>query len=641
MYRCLALSAQHLSKSAQNRIMRLLLPIGFGLMLMLAIFPKIARGQSVTIHLFQPPPNELKAADLWVVALTNATKNSYPVYIHATGYEVSNPSNPILVVDARTANFTLPPGFHMVTGANISPVTVNSSNSTYRSIVTTTGQVPAGNYHVCDTLIEAKTGAILGFDCIDQQVDVANPPVLIMPADGSTVPDKFPLFSWIAPSPLVGLNAVYTLKIVELYGQQTPYDAIQSNPAYFLASSISRTIFQYPLSSQQFMAGRQYAWQITAVSSGNSAQIPLGSSEVWEFSYDPNGLNGGDLGSGVGDGTGSNGNGSSGSGNAVGSLDMGKYSDSATLYNNLLDYFQDNFFIPAGYNNLVPGGIESSASLDSYNDPNAYNFVPNTSNDSSSTSACGRPPSVTLAIQNPPFDQNAVNWHQPFGMTWSVRHSAPVDHIDLQIALFGHEDAPLAHFIYRTASGSVPTATSFDPRPYILNPDAEGMICVVTAVAVDVLGRSSGAVQKLYINGSFPAIPHLAPLGMVDDIDIGFRATDSIIIAPNGAANARRVMLHRMHGVSGETLVLTNQDAAPHHFRSSYTPPYSESIPLTVGGVQVLDFGEVMPGMSSSVTVPESVPDCYLWTLYDLETMRGAEMNAAALNVEIGHGDSH
>jgi len=596
------------------------------LVLILFVMARTASAQLV-VHLHQPPANELKASELWVVDLTNPSKTTLTVYLHGTAVEVSDPANPILVVDAQSASFSLPPGFKMVTGADISPIKINTSDPVYRNAVTTTGEVPTGDYEVCVEVINKNTGASLGKDCYNQHIDRTSPPILVTPFDGSTVSDLLPLFTWVPPAPLNGLRAGYRFRLVQLYGQQTPYDAMLSNPAFFTASNISSTIFRYTLASRPFVAGMQYAWQVSATTTNTFRPISLGSSEVFAFTYDPNSLDGGVLNGGIhGDGSvGSLNAGNLGGGNTIGTLDLGPYSDSTLLYNFWSEYLIDNFFIPAGYDFLDPGtGGGDLVLVTKYNDPNATNYVSNNPNDSAGGTGCGRAPSVSLTVHNPPFDQNAVNWHEPFAIDWSVKHSQPIDHVDLQVALFGHEDAPLAHYIYRTSNGSYPTATTFDPRPYILNPDAAGMICLVTVVAVDVLGRSSGPVQKMYVNGNFPAIPHIAPPSMAPTPDFGFSSTDSLIVKPGGGSE--RVSICKAGSYKGNgsqystlTVVLANHDSQPHHFRSVYTPPYENSPSLTPGGVGAIDFGEVLPGATASVTLPSSAPQCYVWTLFDEE----------------------
>lgn len=92
------------------------------------------------------------------------------------------------------------------------------------------------------------------------------------------------VFSWLPPTPVpnnVQIN--YRIKIVELYGNQSPYDAMQSNPLFFSASGIFTTSFQYPLAAREFNPERVYAWQVEAYANG----FLLSSSEINSFSFLP------------------------------------------------------------------------------------------------------------------------------------------------------------------------------------------------------------------------------------------------------------------------------------------------------------------------------------------------------------------
>lgn len=241
--------------------------------------PALAQ-DSIRVTLFRPPPNQLKVADLWRVRIENRTATTFTVYLFGKADEERD--GPI--VDATSARFQLPPGVKMVNGAEIQPIDANYFNQRYKDVFLRTGQAPTGNYTVCVTVRNAANDADLGTDCYDQRVEVTTPPILVMPTDESTVEERFPAFTWLPPTPLArGSRPVYQLRIVEVLGRQTPYDAITSNPAWFERSSIPNTVFPYPIASRPFGAGRRYAWQVMASDAG----FPLGESEIWWFTYNP------------------------------------------------------------------------------------------------------------------------------------------------------------------------------------------------------------------------------------------------------------------------------------------------------------------------------------------------------------------
>jgi hypothetical protein len=109
------------------------------------------------------------------------------------------------------------------------------------------GQLPSGDYDICVDVINAATGDILGTDCVTQEVLLVSQVALVYPTDALTLlpENKYPIFTWIPPVPVAkGTQLTYKLKIVDVYGMQSGYDAMQSNPLYYSNSSIKSTSFQ-------------------------------------------------------------------------------------------------------------------------------------------------------------------------------------------------------------------------------------------------------------------------------------------------------------------------------------------------------------------------------------------------------------
>ncbi len=239
-----------------------------------------AVAQMVQVQLFQPPPNQLRESDLWRVRLTNFSNETLKIYLEGTVDEARDGR----IAHARSAVFSLPPGTHTMTATQFSPIEVIRVDQRYRSIFERTGQVPSGEYTVCVTAYEASTGEELGSDCFEQVVERLSPPVLIEPADGDTVQEQRPTFTWLPPTPLpMGQRVTYTLRIVEILGRQTPYDAMLRNPAFLTRRSIPTTLLVYPLTARPFEAGKRYAWQVQAY----AGTTLLGESEVWSFVFAP------------------------------------------------------------------------------------------------------------------------------------------------------------------------------------------------------------------------------------------------------------------------------------------------------------------------------------------------------------------
>lgn len=266
--------------------------------LMMAIFlagsSMHVRAQDVVdVHLTQPPPNQLNIADFWKVQLNNRSGREVRIYLHGTGEETSIPDG--IIVDVDTRVFTLPPGITTVTGSFVQPIKVNESNKKYQDALLRSGVMPTGEYTVCVEAVEEQSQQVIGRDCKYVTINRLTIPILISPPDESDVMEKLPVFTWM-PSvpPAPSQRITYTLKMVEVFAHQTPFDAMQRNPAFFEVASQTRTVFQYPVSSRAFEVKHKYAWQVQSVDNSTRLPVVLGTSEIWWFTYQPLDLTSGD-----------------------------------------------------------------------------------------------------------------------------------------------------------------------------------------------------------------------------------------------------------------------------------------------------------------------------------------------------------
>ncbi|MBU2445640.1 MAG: hypothetical protein KJ666_08720 [Bacteroidetes bacterium] len=95
-----------------------------------------------------------------------------------------------------------------------------------------------------------------------------------------TAVGSYLIFNWLPPTPIPpGMRVTYGLRIVEMLGSQSPYDAMRSNPPSFENRNIISTIYQYPLGARQFSPGRRYAWKVDVFVNN----VFISESEIWEF----------------------------------------------------------------------------------------------------------------------------------------------------------------------------------------------------------------------------------------------------------------------------------------------------------------------------------------------------------------------
>jgi len=240
----------------------------------------------VDVRLSQPPPNQLRIADLWKVELNNRSGRTVRVFLHGTAEEKSIPDG--IIADANSREMDIPPGRTMLTGTMVQPVKVNESNDRYRDALLRTGTVPTGDYEICCEVIYVETQEVVGRDCKFVTINRISVPILIAPPDEGEIVERYPVFTWMnSVPPAPGTTIKYRIRMAEVFGNQTPQDAMERNPAWFEMRGLLRTIFQYPVSTRQFVVGQKYCWMIEAYEERGSTYVPLGESEIWWFTYKP------------------------------------------------------------------------------------------------------------------------------------------------------------------------------------------------------------------------------------------------------------------------------------------------------------------------------------------------------------------
>ncbi|MDW8272292.1 MAG: hypothetical protein RML15_07805 [Bacteroidota bacterium] len=243
----------------------------------ICMLDSIAQQPVVQVRLFRPPPNQLRQSDLWRIQLNNLSREAVRVYLVGIVTEAQDGE----VVNTRSAVITLKPGPTQLTANQLEPIKLIRVHPKYRELYLRTGEVPSGNYTACAYVRSADTDEELGSDCFEQSIQRTSPPILVQPRDGDTIPSESrPVFTWLPPTPIPpGVTVTYTLRIVEMLGRQTPFDAMLRNPAYFERTDLRSAMLQYPLDARPFRTDRSYAWKVSAY----AGQALLGESEVWHF----------------------------------------------------------------------------------------------------------------------------------------------------------------------------------------------------------------------------------------------------------------------------------------------------------------------------------------------------------------------
>jgi hypothetical protein len=245
------------------------------LLLLLSCSATLLKAQ-LNIPITPPNPEQLSAQTLFQFEVINHTQNVYHVDIEAQ-LSLSS-SSPVYMVHYR--NLEIQPGITEYNFSNLHPEQESYGGNTQAQTFQSTGLVPYGGYVICINATDLQTGDNIGNNCLEQTFGPHTPPALLSPDDEAEVETLTPLLSWIPPSPLQpDMNLTYDLKLVEIQGSQSSYEAIERNPPIFYQSGIATNMLQYAAGSYPLEYGKSYAWQVRA----KSGDYDLGETEVWRF----------------------------------------------------------------------------------------------------------------------------------------------------------------------------------------------------------------------------------------------------------------------------------------------------------------------------------------------------------------------
>ena len=219
----------------------------------------------VTVNLQRPSFNELKMEDAWKLTITYITQDTAQFIIPVYFYAELTEGDAGLIVTGSTDEFLLSPGVTRLTAANLlelnPQIDYRTPDPRYEESIRRTGGLPDGDYELCVYVRLVGENNDIAYDCFQQSIDLMEAPQLFLPDDGETLANKRPEFAWIhAVKP--GVEASYTITIVEVHPSQSAEIALQNNLALFKEDNLRTTRFQYPTYAMKLEQGKKYAWGV-------------------------------------------------------------------------------------------------------------------------------------------------------------------------------------------------------------------------------------------------------------------------------------------------------------------------------------------------------------------------------------------
>jgi hypothetical protein len=230
----------------------------------------------VKVSLQYPSAFQFVPGDLWNVTLENSSSSTKRVFLKGmvkTGTQKT-------LFEVHSSPFDLPPGTHIYSPITVSTARTAHFDPTIQNALNNTGEFPAGAYITCVAVFEEQNTIRQDENCVENNVEIISPPILVSPEHQSNPDNLNPTFTWIPPSPIRNLNRVqYDFVLVELFDHQSSLEGILRNPPYYFETGLNQTVQPYPITALPLNFEKRYAWQITA----RIDDYIVGKSEIWEF----------------------------------------------------------------------------------------------------------------------------------------------------------------------------------------------------------------------------------------------------------------------------------------------------------------------------------------------------------------------
>lgn len=164
---------------------------------------------------------------------------------------------------------------------------LNSLSNKLQNQIMQGGTVPEGRYMLkVEAVAEPGNGMIGSMPSITNFIVIyPEAPILINPQDKTIVTQEVPVFNWTAV-PISGYMVEYDFLLVEVFENQTPIQAINSNRAHAERTLVGQNTLIYTPEFLPLENGKKYAWRIKAGSSTNELPIKNeGESPIRTFTY--------------------------------------------------------------------------------------------------------------------------------------------------------------------------------------------------------------------------------------------------------------------------------------------------------------------------------------------------------------------
>ncbi|WP_343522280.1 DUF928 domain-containing protein [Pedobacter sp.] len=183
------------------------------------------------------------------------------------------------IATIQTGVFTLNPGNNPIpTGVARSASVAMAQNAT-ANFIRRNQYFPQGDYEYEFNIYSASSSEEIIIDqTFNHEITPPAPLDLIEPYDQDEICEKRPLLTWQPSIPKVD-GLLYQVMLVEIKDKQNAVEALNYNLPIVNQKGVVANLLVYPPNSKELVAGKKYAWQVSAYRD----QTIINRSDIWSF----------------------------------------------------------------------------------------------------------------------------------------------------------------------------------------------------------------------------------------------------------------------------------------------------------------------------------------------------------------------
>jgi hypothetical protein len=183
------------------------------------------------------------------------------------------------IATIQTEPFTIVPGNNIIPSGVARTASIAMAQNATANFIRRNQYFPQGDYEYSFNIYSASSSQEIIIDqTFNNEITPLAPLDLIEPYDQDEICEKRPLLTWQPSIPKVD-GLLYQVMLVEIKDKQNAVEALNYNLPIVNQKGVVANLLVYPPNSKELLAGKKYAWQVSAYRD----QTIINRSDVWSF----------------------------------------------------------------------------------------------------------------------------------------------------------------------------------------------------------------------------------------------------------------------------------------------------------------------------------------------------------------------